>query len=74
MLNKITKNTRATIFVTPTILKIIVKNNVEIAINNATVPIIDIRSFSRVIILSLFLQDKEPRLIYLNILALSTFR
>lgn len=57
MLNKITKNTRATIFVTPTILNIIVKNNVEIAINNASVPIIDMRSFSRLIILSLFLQD-----------------
>ena len=54
MLNKITKNARATIFVIPTILNIIVKNNVEIAINNASVPIIDMRSFSRLIILSLF--------------------
>ena len=54
MLNTITKNARAIIFVIPTMLNIIVKNSVEIAINNVSVPRIDIRSLSRLIILSLF--------------------
>jgi len=36
MLNKITKNTRATIFVTPTILNIIVKNNNGLDVSGTT--------------------------------------